>query len=256
MNVLVVGAGEMGAWFGRVLAAELDERPDLAFADADPDVAAATAEAAGGRAVPVDATEEFELVCLAVPIPAVETAVERWAANAGTALVDVTGVMEPAVAAMADHAPGVERVSFHPLFAPENGPGTVAVVPDAPGPVTDRVRAALSAAGNDLFETTPAEHDEAMETVQARVHAAVLAFGLAAEDVPDRFQTPVSRALFEVLDGVTGNDPRVYADIQAAFDGADDVATAARDLAEADPAAFEELYRAARREGATSGDPS
>jgi prephenate dehydrogenase len=91
-------------------------------------------------------------------------------------------------------------------------------------------------------ETTPEEHDEAMETVQARAHTAVLAFALAAEDVPDAFQTPISESLFDLVEQVTGGEARVYADIQSAFDGAEDVAGAAREIADADDDAFTELY--------------
>jgi len=255
MRLLVVGAGEMGTWFARTVAAEHDGPVDVAFADTDGQRAAAAAETHGGHTVTLDTNERFDVACLAVPIPAVEAAVADWAGAVDAALVDVSGVMKPVVAAMADHAPDAERVSFHPLFAPANAPGNVAVVADAPGPVTDGVRAALAGAGNDLFETTPGEHDQAMETVQARVHAAVLAFGLAAEEVPERFHTPVSHALSDVLDTVTGNDPRVYADIQSTFDGADDVAAAAQELADADGQAFERLYRQARRQRPPS-DPS
>jgi prephenate dehydrogenase len=246
MNVLVVGAGEMGTWFGKTLLGALDD-PELAFADTDRDAAAAVADTLGGRVVPEPTDEAFEVVCLAVPIPALEGAVGAWADAVDRAVVDVTGVMAPALTTLRAAAPGAERVSFHPLFAPANAPGTVAVVPDEPGPVTDRIRGAMSASGNDLFETTAAEHDQAMETVQARAHAAVLAFGLAAEEVPEAFQTPVSASLFEVLDRVTGNDPRVYADIQAAFAGADEVAEAAAELAGADAESFATLYRAAGR---------
>ncbi|MFW6436944.1 MAG: prephenate dehydrogenase, partial [Halococcoides sp.] len=89
------------------------------------------------------------------------------------------------------------------------------------------------------------EHDRAMETVQASAHAAVLAFGLAAESVDERFHTPVSRALFEALEAVTGGEPRVYADIQATFPGAEQVADAAARIAAADRAAFEACYREA-----------
>ncbi|MFB6150530.1 MAG: prephenate dehydrogenase/arogenate dehydrogenase family protein [Haloarculaceae archaeon] len=245
MRLLVVGAGEMGTWFARTLAAELPDRPVVAFADADEETAAAAADAVGGRVASPDAADRFDVVCFAVPIPAVEGAVDEWAARADGALVDVVGVMTPVVERMAAAGPDVERVSLHPLFAPANAPGNVAVVADAPGPVTDRVRAALSAAGNNLFETTATEHDEAMETVQARAHAAVLAFGLAAEPVAREFQTPVSSALFDLVEGVTGNDPRVYSDIQAAFDGAADVADAADRLADAGPEAFADLYREA-----------
>ena len=251
MKLLVVGAGEMGTWFAETVSRGLDEAPDVAFADADESVATAAAEETGARVVTADSDEHFDAVCLAVPIPAVGADAEDWGQRADRALVDVTGVMEPAVAAMARAAPTAERVSFHPLFAADSAPGNVAVVADAPGPVTDRLRAALAATGNDCFETTAREHDQAMETVQARVHAAVLAFGLAAEDVPEPFQTPVSAAMFDLLDQVTGNDPRVYSDIQAAFEGAEDVATAAREIADAgtDPGRFADLYERAARDG-------
>ena len=248
MKLLVVGAGEMGTWFARTVARELADPPELAVADADDAVAAAAADELDARAVTAGTDERFDVVCLAVPIPAVGDAAETWGGRADRAVVDVTGVMEPAVAAMAAAAPDTERVSVHPLFAADSAPGNVAVVADEPGPITDRIRAAIAAAGNDCFETTAAEHDEAMETVQARVHAAVLAFGLAAEDVPEPFQTPVSAAMFDLLDQVTGNDPRVYSDIQTAFEGAEDVADAAGELADADAEAFADLYREAGRD--------
>jgi len=247
MQLLVVGAGEMGRWFADALAVGLADPPTVAFTDTDDDAARAAAadaaDALDARSVPTDADERFDAVCFAVPIPALDAAVDDHAAKAERALVDVTGVMAPALAAMQAAAPTCERVSFHPLFAAANAPGTVAVVPDATGPVTDRISDGLTAAGNDLFETTAREHDEAMETVQASAHAAILAFGLAAEDVREEFQTPVSAGLFDLLDQVTGNDPRVYADIQSAFDGADEVAAAAREFADADRAAFDNLYR-------------
>jgi prephenate dehydrogenase len=245
MDALVAGAGAMGRWFGRAVADEAE----VAYADVDPAAAEAAAVETGGRAVALDGEESFDAVCLAVPIPAVEAAIEAQAGRAERALLDVSGVMGDPVAAMAAAAPDCERVSLHPLFAPEHEPGNVAVVADAPGPVTDDLRAAIATRGNDCFETTPGEHDTAMETVQAAAHAAVLAYGLAAEAVPPAFHTPVSAALAEVVEQVTGGEPRVYADIQSAFDGADAVAEAARRLADADDEAFADLYAAARVEG-------
>jgi prephenate dehydrogenase len=252
MDVLVVGAGEMGTWFGRTLAAERDD-VSVAVTDLDSDAADRAADALGARSVPATTDERFDLACFAVPIPAVESAVESWAAHADRALVDVTGVMEPALTAMAAAAPDRERVSFHPLFAPTRAPGNVAVVADVPGPTTDGVRAALADAGNDLFETSAADHDEAMETVQARAHAAVLAFGLAAEDVSEEFHTPVSEALFDLVERVAHNEPRVYADIQETFRGAEDVAGAAGRLADADAEGFADLYRSVGDRDWTTG---
>jgi prephenate dehydrogenase len=48
--------------------------------------------------------------------------------------------------------------------------------------------------------------------------------------------------MFDLVEQVSGGEPRVYADIQAAFDGADDVADAARQLADADAETFVDLY--------------
>ncbi|WP_254278678.1 NAD(P)-binding domain-containing protein [Haloarcula marina] len=240
MNVLVVGAGSMGRWFARTLRAHTDAT--LAFADVDSDAAAEAADAVDGRAVPTDTDERFDVVCLAVPMPVAEAAIESYADRATGALVDVSGSMADPLAAMEAAAPELQRASLHPLFAPENAPGNLPVVTAAGGDLLDTVMGALSAAGNDTFETTAAEHDEAMETVQAGAHAAVLAYATAFERVPDRFQTPVSAALGDLAEQVASGDAHVYADIQETFDGADRVADAAQRIADADREAFTELY--------------
>lgn len=243
MNGLVVGAGEMGRWLADVLG---EAGFEVAVTDVDPAVAAAAADVSQGlRSVPVEGEERFDLVCVAVPVPAAEEAIAAAAPRGDRALLDVTGTMADPVTAMREHAPDRERVSLHPLFAADAEPGNVAVVPDSAGPVTDTVRETLAGRDNHLFETTPAEHDRAMETVQTRVHAAVLAYALAAEEVPEEFHTPVSAGLTELVERVTGGDGRVYADIQAAFGGAEAVAEAARRVAEADRETFRRLYEEA-----------
>jgi prephenate dehydrogenase len=245
MNVLVVGAGEMGRWFGATVSADAD----VAYADTDPDAATAAAAATGGRTVPTDTTESFDAVCLAVPMSVVDDAVAAYAGRAESAVCDVSGVMAAPVAAMREHAPDCERVSLHPLFAADNAPGNVAVVADAPGPATDALRSTLADAGNRLFETTVDEHDHAMETVQAAAHAAVLAYGLVAEDVREEFHTPVSGRLDDLVGMVTGGTPHVYREIQETFAGAGRVADAARRVADADEEGFDRLYREAGDRG-------
>lgn len=243
MDVLIVGAGTMGRWFARAIS---EAGTTVALADVDPDAAEGAAAAVGGRPVPLDADERFDAVCFAVPLSVVERAIAEHAPRARTALVDVSGAMAGPVAAMAEHAPDRERLSLHPLFAAKNAPGNVAFVADAAGPTTDEILERLAARGNTLVETTPEEHDRAMETIQSRAHAAALAFALAAEETPEGFETPVSRALWDVVERVTDGDPRVYAEIQEAFPGAEDVASAAERIAAADREEFERLYREAR----------
>ncbi|MEF8819432.1 MAG: prephenate dehydrogenase [Haloferacaceae archaeon] len=250
MDILVVGAGEMGRWLARVVADDLD----VAFADADPAVARAAAETVGGEAAALDGDDRFDAVCLAVPMPVAPDAVATQAPRAERAVLDVVGAMEPVVAAAREAAPDRERLSLHPLFAPANAPGNVAAVHDATGPVTDSVREAVGRAGNHVFDTTPTEHDEAMRTVQAAAHAAVLAYGLASEPTRPEFATPVSRRLDDLVATVTGGTPRVYRDIQRTFGGGERVADAARRVAEADDEAFARLYREAGGEESHGDD--
>lgn len=254
MEILVIGAGEMGRWFAAALDEDGPAEISISFLDVDAERAREAAESVNGEAVTPDTAAGVELVCIAVPIPAARAAIERYSRYASAAVLDVTGTMTDPLDAMAEHAPSCERASLHPLFAPENEPGNVPVVIDEGGPATEAVIDALEARGNDVFETTASQHDRAMETVQARTHAAVLAFGLCAESVPDRFQTPISAELSALTEQVTGGESRVYADIQSAFDGAADVASAAQRIADADREEFEQLYEAAKLEQSRPAD--
>ncbi|WP_254862190.1 prephenate dehydrogenase/arogenate dehydrogenase family protein [Halovivax gelatinilyticus] len=229
MEVCIVGAGAMGRWLAETLDA------DLAIADVDETRARETAAAVGGRTVPLEPDgDTYDAVCLAVPMGEVEAAIATQAVRVDGAIVDVAGVMEPVLTAMDEYAPAVEHCSLHPLFAPERAPGSIAVVTRSAGPATRAILADLETAENELVETTPAEHDGAMERVQAAAHAAVLAFAAAAEPVPEAFETPLYEGLREQVERIGAGTPRVYADVQDRFDGADAVAEAAGRIAEAD----------------------
>lgn len=241
MNLLVVGAGEMGRWLADTIDA------DVAFTDADPDVAADAAADREARAVDPDTNETFDAVGLAVPMSVVEPAVADYAANAERAIFDISGVMDRPLSAMADHATELERASFHPLFAPPRVPGNIAVVTAAAGPTLTAIQEDMTAAGNTVFETTAAEHDAAMETIQAGAHTAVLAYALVADDIREEFATPVSERLESLAATVTEGNPGVYSEIQSTFDGADEVAAAAQRIADADSEAFADLYEQAKQ---------
>ncbi|WP_373189748.1 prephenate dehydrogenase [Halolamina sp.] len=241
MTLCIVGAGEMGRW----LAGAVDT--ELAFADTDADAARAAAETFDAETVPLangtpERDRRFEAVCLAVPMPTVADAVADWAPYTERAMFDLSGVMTPAVEAMRERLPNRERASIHPLFAPARAPGNVAVVADEVGETLNPLLSALRSAGNNLFETTPDEHDEAMSTVQAKTHAAVLAWALAADDVREEFHTPVSAGLADLATTVTEGDAHVYDDIQRQFDGAKALAEAAERVAAAGGEEFAALY--------------
>ncbi len=241
MHLLVVGAGEMGRWFAGRSGADR-----IAFTDRDPAVArGAAAELDGAEAVPPDTDDTFDIVCLAVPMSATPDAIEAHEGRATEAVVDVSGEMRDAVEALESHAEGRASASFHPLFSASNAPGNVPVVTVRDGPAIDRLRSALEDAGNEVFETTVEEHDRAMETVQAKAHTAVLAYALVDEAVDPRFQTALSEPLSELADGLTGNTPEVYAEIQTRFEGSESIAEAAAQIAAADHETFVEIYEEA-----------
>ena len=246
MNLLVVGAGEMGRWLADTVAAADEPTAEIAFLDVDPAVARDAAADRNARQVDPETTERFDCVCLAVPMSAVESAIEQHAPLADRAVFDLSGVMDRPLAALNTHAPDCERASFHPLFAPPRVPGNVAVVTASGGPLLTDIRRAMADAGNTVFETTAAEHDRAMETVQAGAHTAVLAYALVAGDVREEFATPVSNHLTEIARTVTEGSPAVYAEIQSTFDGADAVADAAAAIADANDETFAALYETAK----------
>ena len=240
MKLLVVGAGEMGRWVADTVDAA------VAFCDADSSVAADAAGPREARQVSTDTDESFDAVCLAVPMSTMTAAIDQYAPLATEAIFDVSGVMAEPLEAMASAAPDLERASFHPLFAPPRVPGNVAVVTANDGPRLETIRKAMREAGNTVFETTAAEHDQAMETVQASAHTAVLAYALAAESVREEFSTPVSAQLEAVAETVTEGDPGVYAEIQSTFAGAEAVAEAADQIAAAADETFVDLYEQAK----------
>lgn len=236
MDVLIVGGGSMGTWFGSAVDAT------VAYTDIDPDAAVSAAEATDGRVADLESEDRYDAVCIAVPMDHVAEAIAEYAPLADQAILDVSGVMAAPIESMDANATDRERVSLHPLFAPERAPGTVAVVRDAGGPVTAGILEDIVDAGNELLETTVEEHDESMETIQAQTHTAILSFALAARQVPDGFETPVYDGLEDLTKTVTGGTPHVYGEIQRTFDGADAVADAAARIADADGEEFERLY--------------
>lgn len=241
MRALIVGAGTMGRWFADVTRDWLT----VTFADTDPDAARAAAAHFDTDAVDIDGIDRFSIVCTAVPLAVTPEAITRYGPAAEDAVIDLSGSMGDPLAAMQEVAPNCERISVHPLFAPENAPGNVPIVAKNAGSVAAELQERLAAAGYTAFETSPEQHDRAMENVQAKVHAAVLAYALAADPADERFHTPVSSGFQELIELVLAGNPHVYADIQDRYVGAESVASAAERIATASESEFVSLYRTA-----------
>ena len=244
MRVVIVGAGTIGQWFATVTAGWLDP----IFLDIDQKRAETAAERYDGDVWTRDSVEPAPVVCTAVPLTNTTDVLAEYLPFAELAVIDLSGAMQSPLQVMNSAEQELERISLHPLFAPENAPGNIAAVIEEPGTVWSHCQQRLANAGNHVFETTPEEHDQAMETVQAKVHAAIMAYALAADPVDSAFHTPISEELDRLAKTVLTGSPRVYADIQTTFDGAESVAQAAADVARADNTVFVDIFYQAQEQ--------
>ena len=241
MKLLIVGSGSMGRWFASSVDAE------VTFLDIKAERAQGAAEDMGGKMANLGTDELFDIVCIAVPIPRVTEAISTYAKNVTGIMCDITGIMKIPMEAMKKYANGVERISLHPLFGPENYPGRIALVIDEMGPMAEQIFEDLEKAGNTLFITTAGEHDEVMKTVQGMTHAAILSFALAAQEVPEEFGTPIFDGLVDLVKEMTNGNARVYSDIQEVFGGSKAIIEAAKKISSADWKEFSQLYEEASR---------
>jgi prephenate dehydrogenase len=197
------------------------------------DVVAPSAEIAylRGDVRVVDGRLEAELrradvVVLAVPGRVALAAVPPLAPalRPGALLVDTLSVKTGIVSAIAAHAAHLEAVSLNPMFAPALGfdGRAVAAVVVRDGP---RARALLDAAGRRgarVAEVGADEHDRIAAVTQALTHAAVLAFGLALEELGvtaddlGALAPPPHLTLLALLARIASGEPETYRDVQAA----------------------------------------
>jgi 4-amino-4-deoxyprephenate dehydrogenase len=205
--------------------------------------------------------EQADIVVLAVPGSVAVDAVPDVAAwmRRGALLVDTVSVKTGIVAALAEHAKRQEALSLHPLFAPELGfdGRTVASVVVRGGPLGHALLDAVRARGATIADVAADEHDRATAATQALTHAAVLAFGLALEELGMSAEELVALAppphltLLALLARIASGEPETYREVQAnphAAQARAALATAATRLLDADFG--EQLARARARLGA------
>jgi chorismate mutase/prephenate dehydrogenase len=207
--VVVGGAGRMGRWMGRFLAAQGWEAVAL-------DPAAPADEDARGRALLASA----ELVVCATPPRQTARRYREWRDRppAGV-VVDIASIKTPLLEPIAELAAAGARVaSIHPMF----GPATV-VLRDADVVVCDTGDEAATAEVESLFAATTArlvrlplaEHDRIMADLLSLAHATAIAFALALPPTDH----PVRSTTFQALAGLAATavreSPEVYYEIQA-----------------------------------------
>lgn len=202
--VVVGGAGRMGQWFVRFLAAQGHHVTVHDPAD-------------GSAEGPIPDTD---LVLVATPPRVVDRLYRAWAeAPPSGVIVDVASIKTPLRGGLrALQAAGGRVASLHPLF----GPAT-RVLRDLDVVVCDTGDAGAQAEAEALFEATTVrlvhvpldEHDRWMADVLALAHAAVLAFAAALPDGPLPVRSQTLGRLSDLAWDVVHESPDVYYEIQA-----------------------------------------
>ncbi len=253
--VVVGGAGRMGRWFGRFLAAQGYVVSSLDPVGAADENAAAERDLAGA-----------ELIICSTPPAVTARLYADWAARmpAGV-IVDIASIKTPLVAPIrALRAAGARVASIHPLF----GPATI-LLRDADVVICDTGDAPAAAAIEALFLPTTArlvhlsleDHDRIMADLLSLAHATANAFALALPAAEHPVRSTTFRALEDLAAAVVRESPDVYFEIQAsnphsaaALDrlraALDRVATA---VMAGDPVAFGHLLAAGRERTAVRG---
>lgn len=210
-SVLILGFGAFGRLAARALA------PYLPVAVCDPDAAAqGRAAALGLPLVPAARAGEFDIVLLAVPVPALAGALALIAPHlrAGQIVADVCSVKEGPAALMRRALPeGVEILATHPMFGPQSMPGDLAggrvVLCPLRGAGWRRIAAFLRhVLGLKVILTSPAEHDRHAALTQGLTH--LLARALDEFQPHPLIRTRSFDLLCAALDLVRGDAPEVY----------------------------------------------
>jgi 4-amino-4-deoxyprephenate dehydrogenase len=227
-----VVAGGAGAVGGLVVDLLVSAGADVSVVDVaapPPDVAQLCAYARGDvcamDAPLVAEMRRADIVVLALPERVAMAAVPALARHLrpGALLVDTLSVKTDIVAALAAHAAHLEVVSLNPMFAPDLGfdGRAVAAVVVRDGPRARALLDAIGRRGGRVAEVGEDEHDRVAAVTQALTHAAVLAFGLALDELGVAVEdlgavaTPPHLTLLALLARIATGEPETYWQVQA-----------------------------------------
>jgi prephenate dehydrogenase len=141
----------------------------------------------------------------------------------GRLIVDTLSVKTGIVAALAAHAAHLEAISLNPMFGPDLGfyGRAVAAVVVHDGPRARALLSAVARRGGRVAEVGAVEHDRIVAVTQALTHAAVLAFGVALDELDvdvkglGALATPPHLTLLALLARIASGAPETYWEVQA-----------------------------------------
>ena len=207
--VVVGGAGRMGRWLCRFLAAQGFDTGAL-----DPAGDAEENEWAA-RALPT-----ADLVVCSTPPAATAALYAAWAADPPKGVVvDIASIKAPLLGTIRELQRAGGRVaSIHPMFGP-----SILLLRDADVVICDTGDAEATAVVAALFRSTTArvvplpleEHDKIMADLLSLAHATAIAFSLALPPDEHPVRSTTFHALESLAAAVVRESPDVYYEIQA-----------------------------------------
>jgi chorismate mutase / prephenate dehydrogenase len=206
--VVVGGAGRMGGWIDRFLAAQ-----GYATTILDP---AAPEETARARAILPTA----DLVVCSAPPAATAELYREWSQGPPTGVVvDIASIKTPLIEPIrALQRAGGRVASIHPMFGP-----SAILLRDADVVICETGDAEATAAVERWFEPTTAhlvrmplaDHDRIMADLLSLAHATAIAFALALPEEEHPVRSTTFLALESLASNVVRESPDVYYEIQA-----------------------------------------
>ena len=207
--VVVGGAGRMGRWLTKFLAAQGFDVGVL-------DPAASERENSWSN----DALPSADLVICATPPAATAALYREWAAKPPAGLVvDIASIKTPLLEPIAAlRRAGCRVASIHPMFGP-----SVVLLREADVVICETGDAGAAEEAKLLFRSTTArmvrmpieEHDRVMADVLSLAHATAIAFACALPEAEHPVRSTTFQALEALAAAVVRESPEVYFEVQA-----------------------------------------
>ena len=207
--VVVGGAGRMGRWLTKFLAAQGFDVGIL-------DLAASDRE----NSWSINALPSADLVICATPPAATAELYREWAARPPAGLVvDIASIKTPLIEPIrALRSAGARVASIHPMFGP-----SVVLLREADVVICETGDAEAAEEAQLLFRSTTArmvrmpieEHDRVMADVLSLAHATAIAFACALPESEHPVRSTTFQALEALAAAVVRESPEVYFEVQA-----------------------------------------